>query len=120
MSDDDVTVLRQPAQQSLAELAERLRQPLARAACERAVVFGSYARGHADGFSDVDLAVVVATDLPRHARGVLVSEIVDASPLAMDVLVFTPAEFRRGLERGFGVFDAIAREGVTIYERSAC
>jgi predicted nucleotidyltransferase len=83
------------------------------------VAFGSYARGQADGFSDLDLAVVLPTDLPRHERGVLAREIVEAVPLAMDVLVFTPGEFHRGLERGFGVFDAIAREGVTIYERSA-
>ncbi len=112
-----MTVLQRPAQSSLAELAERLREPLARAGCERAVAFGSYARGSADGFSDLDLAVVVETDLPRHERGVLVREVVEALPFAVDALIYTPAEFRLGLERGFGVCDAIAREGVTLYER---
>ena len=30
------------------------------------ILFGSYAKGHPDGDSDVDLLVVAATDLPRY------------------------------------------------------
>ncbi len=112
-------VLQCPAPSSLAEAAALLRGPLERADCELAVAFGSYARGSADGFSDLDLAVVLETDLPRHERGALVREVVEALPFAVDVLIYTPAEFQLGLERGLGVFDAIAREGVTIYERRA-
>jgi predicted nucleotidyltransferase len=83
------------------------------------VAFGSWARGTADGFSDLDLAVVLDTPLPRLERGHLLRGVVEALPVAVDLLVYTPAEFARGLEERYGVFDAIGREGVTIYARSA-
>jgi predicted nucleotidyltransferase len=117
VSQASVTVLRRPAAASLAELAARLRAPLEAIGCERAVAFGSYARGTADGYADLDLVLVLPTDLPPLERGQLVRPVVEALPLAVDLLITTPEEYRRGLERGHGVFDAIAREGVTIYER---
>lgn len=92
--------------------------PLQRAGVERAVAFGSYARQAADGYADLDLAVVIGTDLPRLARPALLAELYDALPVSLDLLVYTPEEFARGLEHGMGVFADIATEGVTIYERS--
>lgn len=112
-------MLRRRAAFSLAGLAQRLAPPLMAIGCQSAVAFGSFARGDADGFSDLDLVVVVPTDLPRIERGNLARGVVEALPVAADVVVLTPEEYARGLERGFGIFDAIAREGVTIYERSA-
>jgi predicted nucleotidyltransferase len=116
---DGVAILRAPARYTLAELAERARGPLDAAGAERAVVFGSWARGTADAWSDLDLAVVLRTPLPPLERGALLAELFDALPLGVDLLVYTPEEFARGLEERYGVFDAIAREGVTLYARSA-
>jgi predicted nucleotidyltransferase len=114
----DVVVIKKERAFELDELAARLRGPLAASGCERAIVFGSYARGEADGFSDLDLVVVIPTNLPRLERGELVASIVEAIPIAAEVLVYTPEEYRRGMQRRQGVFDGIAREGVTIFERS--
>lgn len=114
---EEVTVLRAPRRHSLEELAERARRPLEEAGAERAVVFGSFARGVADGFSDLDLAVVLETDLPRLERGRRLAALIDALPVGVDLLVYTPEEYERGLRERRGVFDAIAREGVTIYAR---
>jgi predicted nucleotidyltransferase len=116
---EQVTVVRLPARHTLEDLVALARPALEAAGAERAVVFGSWARGTADGFSDIDLAVVIDTTLPPLERGHLLRRLVEALPVGVDLLVYTPAEFVRGLEERFGVFDAIAREGVAIYARSA-
>jgi len=114
---EEVTILRAPARHSLEELARLARKPLEAAGAERAVAFGSWARGSPDGYSDLDLAVVLETDLPRLERGRLLGDLVEALPVGVDLLVFTPEEFERGLRNRAGVFDAIARDGVTLYAR---
>jgi predicted nucleotidyltransferase len=113
----EVFVLRAPARFTLAELADLARPALEAAGVERAIVFGSWARGTADGYSDLDLAVVIETDLPPLERGNLLADVARSLPVGVDLIVYTPEEFARGMEAGLGVFDAIAREGVTIHAR---
>jgi predicted nucleotidyltransferase len=115
---EGVHVVRKEAEYTLGELARLAAGPLAAAGAERAVAFGSWARATADGYSDLDLAVVLPTTLPRPERGRLLAGLVERLPIAVDLLAYTPDEFERGLAARTGVFDAIAREGVTIYARS--
>lgn len=114
---EEIVVLRAPARFTLEEVARLARPALEAAGAERAIVFGSWARGTEDGYSDLDLAVVLETDLPRLERGSLLADLVRSLPVGVDLLVFTPQEFARGMERQLGVFEAIAREGVTIHAR---
>lgn len=111
---DQVIVLRRPAPCSLEEI-RRLAVPALRAAgAERAIVFGSWARGEADGYSDLDLVVVLDTELPRAERGRRLEALFDALPVAIDALIYTPDEFREGVRRGVGIFDALRREGIDL------
>lgn len=112
-----VVVLRADARFSLEDLAAKARPALCALGAERAIVFGSYARGEGDGYSDLDLVIVIETALPRLERHELLAPLFDALPLPLDPLVYTPKEFAEGLRRGLGVFVAIAKEGITIYER---
>ena len=111
---DEVTVLRRPAPCSLEELRALAIPVLRRAGVERAIVFGSWARGEADGYSDLDLVVVLETELPRAQRGRCLDAVFDALPVAVDALIYTPAEFREGERRGIGIFDALRREGIEL------
>lgn len=115
----EVLVLRREAEHTLAELAELAAGVLERAGAERAVAFGSYVRGTADGYADLDLVVVLPTDLPPLERGTLLGDLYEALPVPLDLLVCTPEEFEEGMKRRTGVFAAIAEEGVTIYARCA-
>lgn len=113
--DGGVAVFNEPSRWSLASLARLAAEPLSAAGAKRAVAFGSYARGVADAWSDLDLVVVIETDLPRLERGRLLDELYDALPVSLDLLVFTPSEFERGVQAGLDVFAAIAAEGKTVF-----
>lgn len=110
-----VAVFNQPSRWSLADLSRFAAEPLRAAGVERAVAFGSYARGVADAWSDLDLAVVIETDHPRLERGRLLGSLYDALPVSLDLLVFTPSEFERGVQAGLGFLASIATEGKTIF-----
>lgn len=109
----DVTIVASPAPCTFDELRRRAVPVLRRAGVKRAIAFGSWARGDADGFSDLDLAVVVDTDLPWQERALtLARELDDALPVVVDLLVYTPGEFAEHEADGFGVFEVLRREGV--------
>lgn len=113
--DGDIAVFNEPSKWSLADLARIASVPLLAAGVKRAVAFGSYARGVADAWSDLDLVIVMETDLPRLERGRLLDDLYDTLPVSLDILVYTPAEFERGVKAGLDVFAAIASEGITIF-----
>ena len=113
--DGGVAVFNAPAKLSLSDLARLATEPLRAAGAKRAIVFGSYARGCADAWSDLDLAVILETDLPRWERGRTFDGLYDAVPVAIDLLVFTPSEFERGIASGLDVFASILSDGKTIY-----
>ena len=55
------------------------------------------------------------SELPRAERGrELLTRLDESLPVVVDLLVYTPAEFAAGRTRGFGVFDALASDGVEI------
>ena len=113
--DGGVAVFNESSKWSLANLARFAAGPLRLAGAKRAVAFGSYARGAADAWSDFDLVVVIETDLPKLERGRLLDGLYDALPVSLDLLVFTPSEFERGVQAGLDIFAAIAAEGKTIF-----
>lgn len=113
--DGGVAIFNEASKWSLADLARIASEPLRAAGVQRAVAFGSYARGVADAWSDLDLVVVMETDLPRLERGRLLAGLYNAVPVSLDVLVFTPAEFEHGIQAGLDVLPAIATEGITVF-----
>jgi len=91
-------------------------EPIFRRHCVlQAWLFGSYARGEPSPHSDIDLIVVMQTDrrfLDRYEP--ILFELNEVSPAPVELLIYTPQEFRRMRERAF-IRQALS-EAVLLYE----
>jgi uncharacterized protein len=83
---------------------------------DKAILFGSAARGDADEYSDIDLIVIKETDRRFLDRLADVIEAIQPR-FGMDVLVYTPEEFDRMLAEENPLLTQAVREGRVIYER---
>ena len=81
---------------------------------QRAILFGSYAEGRRDLFTDLDILVVMESPLSFIDRTAEMYQYLSA-PVDMDLVVYTPEELMRLQDRGF-VRQALAK-GTAIYER---
>lgn len=84
---------------------------------EKIVLFGSYAYGTPTPDSDVDLLVVMNTAGSRIERYLSVSRLLDPREFPVDILVKTPEEIERAIDRGDFFIKEILSRGVTLYER---
>ena len=82
------------------------------------ILFGSYASGMPNIDSDVDLFVIVESNLPRHKRSAKIRLLFSPAPCPLDILVYTPQE----VESCSGVVNHIVTHVMTmgkiLYERS--
>ena len=81
----------------------------------QAWLFGSYARGEPSPHSDIDVIVVMQTDrrfLDRYEP--ILFELNEVSPAPVELLIYTPEEFRRMRERAF--IRRAMSEAVLLYE----
>lgn len=100
------------------ELPRVVERIVARLDPEMVVLFGSYAYGIPTVDSDVDLLVIMDTDVPRKERSWLVSRLLIPRPFPVDILVKTPEEIETALAgRDFFIQEIMAR-GKVLYERS--
>lgn len=68
------------------------------------ILYGSYAKGHPKPYSDIDL-VIVSSDLARFAplkRQELLAQLTMNIDAPLEVLGYTPKEFRRSSHTIFG------------------
>ncbi|MGH9446230.1 MAG: nucleotidyltransferase domain-containing protein [Terriglobia bacterium] len=82
----------------------------------RIILFGSYAMGAPTPDSDLDLLVVMETELPAYKRATPIRLIFDPSPCAMDFLVYTPKEVEYWNGTTNHIVTEILRRGKTVYE----
>ena len=84
---------------------------------QRIVIFGSYASGQPTPDSDLDLLVVMASDLPRHKRATPIRLLFRPTPCAMDILVYTPEEIDYWNGTPNHIITEALRSGRVVYER---
>jgi len=83
---------------------------------EKIILFGSAARGEAGDRSDLDILVVMDTDLPYYKRAPEVRVKLLGIPLAMDIFVTTPREFSAYKDDDGFFIKNIVRTGKIAYE----
>ena len=93
-------------EESLATIVDKLKDKV-----ERISIFGSYAKGRRDLFTDLDVIIVMKTDKPFTERLKEVYSLL-ALPVDADILCYTPEEYER-------MKDGFLRnvEEVILYER---
>ncbi|QSQ09149.1 hypothetical protein H0A61_01508 [Koleobacter methoxysyntrophicus] len=93
---------------------ERITRELKQLGAEKIMLFGSYASGRADLFTDLDIIAVLKSDLSFIKRiGFIYSKIIPR--VATDILVYTPEEWQTLKEKPF--FKKAAAEGKVLYEK---
>ncbi len=86
---------------------------------DKIILFGSYATGHPDENSDLDLFVIKDSDLPRPQRVVQVRKMLYGSMIPIDLIVYTPKEINDSKENEFSFVYEVLNTGKTLYERAS-
>ena len=86
---------------------------------DRIILFGSYARGTADDYSDVDFMVITeaAKRANRHKMMAQMDGALRGLRIAKDIIVLTPAEFEEDKEIPGTTARYVSQEGRLLYER---
>ena len=100
--------------ESLSLFVEKLKQ---REDVLRVSVFGSYARGKADLFTDLDVLVIMETALPFVQRLGMLYQLA-ASSVDLDILCYTPQEFQT-MKDGPFLRQAVRDEKILYEKKSA-
>lgn len=95
---------------------QRIKTVLPALNVEKALLFGSSARGETGAGSDIDLLIVMKTELPFLERLTALYKILDPQ-VALDLLVYTPEEMEMLAGRPF--IKEILREGVVLYAKES-
>jgi predicted nucleotidyltransferase len=109
-----LAIKRQEYRELLRHSAGAIVSKLAALDAEKISLFGSYARGRADLFTDLDVLVIWNTDKPFIERAGIVHSLL-ALPVDLDVLCYTPEEFRRMRDTPF--IKKILEDEVVLYEK---
>ena len=84
---------------------------------EKIILFGSYVTDNPDKDSNLDLLVIMDSDLPRYERSVPMKMLFRPYPCAMDILVFTPGEVEYWNGTVNHIITEVFRTGKVVYER---
>lgn len=86
---------------------------------EKIVLFGSYASGRATPYSDVDLLVILESDLRRDKRQEAISQVLRPRYFPVDILAYTPSEVASCTTVRGSFIAYILRTGKVLYERES-
>jgi predicted nucleotidyltransferase len=117
VNEQTLATKREQYRDALGNAVQRIATALAqKPEVERAILFGSYARGRRDLFTDLDVLIVMDSPLDFVSRTAEMYRDLSC-PVDLDLLVYTPEELARNRDRGF--IRRVLEEGKVIYEKRA-
>lgn len=114
MSSSNLTEIEEVGQETLGELIDRIVEAVDP---QKIVLFGSHAYGEPHENSDLDLLVVMESDLPRYKRAVPIYQALTGLLIPKDVLVYTPKEIEEWKEVPQAFVTKILKKGRVIFEK---
>lgn len=99
------------------EIDEMVEKIVASFSPERIILFGSYAYGKTTTDSDVDLLVIMETELPSAERQRQISRVLRPRRLPMDIIVKNPGEIQKSRRRVDPFMNEILDKGIVLYAR---
>lgn len=85
---------------------------------QRIILFGSYGRGNPHPESDVDMLVVMETEMREVEQAIEICQKLDYL-FGLDLIVYTPSHLKERLEMGDTFIEDILKEGQVLYETSS-
>lgn len=85
---------------------------------EKIILFGSHARGTADGRSDIDLLVISHIKEKRRKLMVEMNRVLTELEYAFDIIILTREEFERDRKIPGTIGRYASREGKILYEHT--
>jgi len=81
-------------------------------------LFGSWARGEQDEASDIDVVVIMHTELPFLERAIPLCRTFPLDLGAVDLLVYTPEEWEAMQRDGNAFAETVIQEGRVVHEQA--
>lgn len=79
------------------------------------LVFGSVAKGTATEDSDLDLMVIMDTDMTYYERTLAVRKCIGVTTIPIDILAFTPEEIEEGRLKKGSIISEVLNTGRVVY-----
>lgn len=98
-------------------LSEVVRRVVEVANPDKIILFGSYAYGKPHKESDLDILVVMESDLPRYKRSVPIYKALADLFVPLDILVYTPQEIEAWRDVPQAFITSVLKKGKVLYEK---